>query len=262
MRIGACECQLVLAGDFSLDGGTMCGMVPKSIWQSHFLPDENNMIRLAMWSLLIKTPDQRILVDTGLGNKLSDKWRKIYRISESESPLVGSLHLDHAGGAVSLHGGDLVPTFPNARYHLHRSNWDAATNPNPLESMGYRKKDFQPLWDWGLLDLHDTDTELGHGIELIATHGHTAGHVSVKISDTGDTLFFAGDLLPTAFHCKLDHHMSYDMSPRTLVDEKRQYLAQAVEENWLMIFCHDLRKPAARIMCENGEYQCGESIPI
>jgi len=207
MRLSELELHSLSDGFFGLDGGAMFGVVPKPVWERTNPPDERNRIRLALRPLLIVAGKERVLVDTGIGDKWDAKSTDIYRIEHTdtiESSLARAgfrpegitkvvlthLHFDHAGGATKLDmAGKPVPRFPNARHYVQKKEWEAALTPNRRSRASYVPADFLPIQDAGLLDLvdgdHGLELELGHGpaLELLLTGGHTPGHQIVMIPD-------------------------------------------------------------------------------
>ncbi|MEO0078237.1 MAG: MBL fold metallo-hydrolase, partial [candidate division WOR-3 bacterium] len=193
MRIGDFDLYSLSDGFFGLDGGAMFGVVPRPLWEKTNPPDDRNRIRLALRPLLIVAGPNRVLVDTGIGNKWDIKGRDIYRIEKTET-LDGSLarlrltpedithvvlthlHFDHAGGATRLDSnGQSVPSFPNARYLIQRTEWEDAVRPNRRSRAAYLPENFLPLEEAGLLQLVNGTTEVMPGIELLHVGGHTRG---------------------------------------------------------------------------------------
>jgi len=207
MRIGEFELHSLSDGFFGLDGGAMFGVVPKPVWEKTNPADARNRIRLAARPLLVVTSTERILVDTGIGDRWEEKDRDRYRIEqpptvESSLARVGfrpadvtrviltHLHFDHAGATTKLdNAGRPVPRFPNARHYVQRREWEAATRPNRRSRASYRSDDFLPIGESGLLELVDGDTRLELGpalvLDLFQTGGHTPGHQIVLVRDMG-----------------------------------------------------------------------------
>ncbi len=201
MRLGEFELFSLSDGFFGLDGGAMFGVVPKPLWERTNPPDERNRIRLALRPLLVVAGKERVLVDTGIGDKWDEKARDIYRIEhtdtiESSLARVGlkpeditrvvltHLHFDHAGAATKLDStGKPVPRFPNARYYVQQREWELAINPNRRSRAAYLPDNFLPLQEAGQLELIDGDFQLGLGLELVLTGGHTPGHQIVMVRD-------------------------------------------------------------------------------
>ena len=200
MNLGGFRLHSLSDGFFGLDGGAMFGVVPKPVWERTNPADSRNRIRLASRPLLIVTPTERVLVDTGIGDKWDTRNTDIYRIEHTdtiESSLARAgfkpeditkvvlthLHFDHAGAATRLDSsGKPVPRFPNARYYVQQKEWEAAVNPNRRSRASYVPADFLPVQDAGLLELIDGDLQLEPGLELVLTGGHTAGHQIAVIS--------------------------------------------------------------------------------
>jgi len=206
MRLGEFELHSLSDGFFGLDGGAMFGVVPKPVWEKTNPADARNRIRLASRPLLVVTSTERILVDTGIGDRCDEKSRDRYRIEQPptvESSLARAgfrptdvtrvilthLHFDHAGATTKLDSaGRLVPRFPNARHYVQRIEWEAATRPNRRSRASYRPDDFLPIRESGLLELVDGDTRLELGpalvLDLFQTGGHTPGHQIVLVRDS------------------------------------------------------------------------------
>src|SRR3990172_995230 len=259
MRFGKFELFSLSDGIMRLDGGAMFGVVPRVFWEKMFPPDEQNRIVIGVNPLLIKAEGLNVLVDTGNGDKFSEKLLKIYGI-EREPTLLESLadaglkpedidivinthlHFDHCGGNTFVdREGRLRPTFPKARYVAQKTEWDEATNTHELSKASYLPENFIPLMDAGLVDLVDGDREIYPGITLVRTPGHNRGHQSVKIKSEGKTAFFLGDLIPTSAHIPLPYIMGYDLYPMELLEVKRSILRYALENQWLLIFEHDTK---------------------
>jgi len=202
VNLGKFQLYSLSDGFFGLDGGAMFGVVPKPIWERTNQPDDRNRIRLALRPLLIVAGDERLLIDTGIGDKWDTRNTDIYRIEHTdtiESSLARAgfvpddvtrvvlthLHFDHAGATTKLDdSGRPVPRFPNARHYVQQKEWDAAVTPNRRTRASYVDDDFLPIQGAGLLELIDGDVELVPGIELKLTGGHTPGHQIVLLRDS------------------------------------------------------------------------------
>ncbi|OGD28425.1 MAG: hypothetical protein A2028_04235 [Candidatus Aminicenantes bacterium RBG_19FT_COMBO_59_29] len=257
LRLGDFDVYGLRDGFFYLDGGAMFGVVPKTLWEKKCPADAQNRIRLALNSILVKTPAALVLVETGIGSKLDKKLRNIYCV-EQDAGLVGSLarlglrpeeidfvvnthlHFDHCGGNTSRNQkGEVVPAFPRARYIIQKGEWDWATNPHEREKGSYLAENFRPLADHGLLQLVDGDSQVTEGVEVMLAPGHTARHQCVKVRSGGKTLIYLGDLVPTSAHVGLAYGMSYDLHPLENLESKRKLYEQAVAEDWILAFVHD-----------------------
>lgn len=259
-------------GYFHLDGGTMFGVVPKVLWEKKFPSDEKNRIRLSLSSLLVRTEKALIIIETGIGPKLDQKSTQMYGV-EQDPGLVRSLralgfsagdiqfvinthlHFDHCGGNTCLNDkGEIVPTFPNARYIIQIGEWESSLYPNERDKKSFLAENFLPLQEHGILNLVDGDTEISDGVEVVVVPGHTAFHQCVKIHSQGKTLFFLGDLVPTSAHIGLSYIMSYDLYPLQTLESKKKCYARAMEEDWIFGFCHDPNFYFGRVEQEGDKF--------
>ena len=247
----------VKTGRFALDGGAMFGVVPKNLWAEAIPADENNCIPLALRSLLLRSKNRTILIDTGIGQKFDEKLSRIYKIESERYSLTRSLmalqikneeitdvilthlHFDHAGGSTYFESGALKITFPNAIHHIQREQWEWAMQPSDKDQASFIKNDFLLLEKNLVLNKLSGPGELYPGIELLVMHGHTPGMQLVKISDNAQTLLFCSDLIPTSAHISLPWVMAYDNNPLITINEKKTVLSRAVEEGWILFFEHD-----------------------
>ena len=259
-------------GSFALDGGAMFGVVPKPLWEKRHPADTRNRIDLALRCLLIVDGQRRVLVDTGIGTRWSDKLRDIYRIDHScgdmdrelaragctrqdiTDVVLTHLHFDHVGGVTRLNEDDSpVISFPEATFHLQRRNWEWAHQSSDKDAGSFRAETFDLLEQSGRLHLLDGQVELLPGVELFVCEGHTVGLQLVRIADDGDSLVFCGDVIPTTSHLRSSWVMAYDLHPLTTVEEKKLILAQAAEEGGMLFFEHDAAVAACTVKEEQGE---------
>ncbi|NNK48088.1 MAG: MBL fold metallo-hydrolase [Gemmatimonadetes bacterium] len=252
--------RAVDAGSLWLDGGAMFGVVPKPLWARRAPADERNRIPLAMRCLLVETDQANVLIDMGLGNKESDKFRSIYGVSNEgaptrlESSLSGlgvtpsdidvvvatHLHFDHAGGGtVRDPDGTVRPAFPRARYVVCRGEYDFARLDNERVRASYIPANFEPLAAAGCLDLVEGGSEVVPGVRMESTPGHTPHHHSIRVDLGGDELLFLADLVPTMAHLPLAWIMGYDVEPMVTLESKRAILTRAAAEGWWLAFEHD-----------------------
>ena len=248
-----------------LDGGAMFGVVPRTLWERALPPDEKNRIRLGMNCLLVDGPEGRTVIETGAGGKDDAKFRSIYgierdgglpaRLAEAGAPVetvdrvvLTHLHFDHAGGAtaVAADGETVVPTFPNATVHVHRGEYEDAAHPNERNAASYPRRNVVPLLESGALRWVADGDAVVPGIEVRATPGHTAHHVSVLVDDgAGRKIVFLGDLVPTAHHLPNPWIMAYDLHPLTTLATKQRFLPEIHANGWLCAFVHDADRPLA-----------------
>ncbi len=280
MKIGAYEVFTIETGYVSLDGGAMFGVVPKVLWSKTNPADELNRIVLAMRTMVIRGNNRLILVDTGVGHKLSEKLSKIYNVDHKKHDLekdlqahglavddftdviITHLHFDHTGGATAMRNGKVQPTFPNAKYYVQAEQWYWANNPSEKDRASYMPENFKPIEEAGQLVQLDGPKELFPGIEVLVMFGHTHGMQLVKISDGRQTLLYCADLMPTASHIPLPYIMAYDNNPLITLEEKKRLLPQAVKENWILIFEHDPFRAAGRVIEDDKGFRLGEEIDL
>lgn len=250
-------------GNFKLDGGAMFGVVPKTLWQRTNPADANNLIDIGARSLLVEEGDRLILVDTGLGNKQSDKFFSHYH-RWGEHSLEGSLrkwgfhkkditdvfmthlHFDHCGGSIQWNKDrtGYEPAFKNAVFWSNEAHWKWATSPNPREKASFLKENLLPMEDSGQLkfvqraqDSFLETTELGFSIRFV--DGHTEKQMLPQIRYKDKTIVFMADLIPTVGHIPLVYVIGYDTRPLLTMEEKAKFLNEAVEKNYYLFFEHD-----------------------
>ena len=273
LRLGEFDVWGLRDGNFYLDGGAMFGVVPKTLWEKKCPADAANRIRLALNSILIKTPAALILVETGIGTKMDQKFAGIYCIQTVPGLLASlsragfrpedvdfvintHLHFDHCGGNTYRNEkGAAVPTFPGARYIIQRGEWEAAINPNEREKSSYLSENFLPLKDYGLLELVDGDAVVAEGVEAVLAPGHTARHQCVKVKSRGQTLFYLGDMVPTASHIGLPYIMSYDLYPLDTLESRKRFYEQAIAESWILAFVHEPDHYFGRVKKTGKKYE-------
>lgn len=250
-------------GNFKLDGGAMFGVVPKSIWNRTNPADAQNMIDLAARCLLIETGDRLILIDTGMGNKQSEKFFSYYyqwgdhtldrslknhgfHRDDITDVFMTHLHFDHCGGSVNWNKDrtGYEPAFKNALYWTNEAHWEWATKPNAREKASFLKENLLPMQESGQLRFiagNGTNfiekTELDFGVWLV--DGHTDKQMLPHISYQGKTLVFVADLLPTVGHIPLPYVMGYDTRPLLTLSEKAQFLETAVQNDYYLFMEHD-----------------------
>jgi glyoxylase-like metal-dependent hydrolase (beta-lactamase superfamily II) len=280
INIGPYQVHSLETGRFALDGGAMFGVVPKTLWSKTNPSDEKNRIDMAMRVLLIFFEDRKILVDVGAGHKFPPKLQAIYGLDHTRFTLKGSLaqhhvnpeeitdvvlthcHFDHVGGATEFLGETLTLTFPAATHYVQRSHWDWALNPSEKDRASFLKENLEPLQKSGKLKILNGPCELFPGFHLLLSNGHTIGLEMIKIQHHSTTLFYCSDLMPTASHLPLPYIMSYDLYPLTTLEEKRQYLNQACEEDWIIALEHDAKCEAVRLQKRQKGLEVRETLRI
>lgn len=253
------------SGYFKLDGGAMFGVVPKSIWHKLNPADENNMCSWALRCLLIQDGNRLILVDTGMGDKQDAKFFGHYYLHGSDSIdsslskygfsrnditdiFLTHLHFDHCGGCIARDGDRLVPAFPNAVYWSNADHWQWAVEPNAREKASFLKENILPIQESGQLKWVDVPATPQKGLATAAfseniairfTNGHTDKMMLPQVRYKGRTVVYMADLLPSIAHLPIPYIMAYDMFPLTSLNEKKSFLQEAVENDYVLYFEHD-----------------------
>ncbi|HAS35045.1 MAG TPA: MBL fold metallo-hydrolase [Flavobacteriales bacterium] len=249
-------------GNFKLDGGAMFGVVPKSIWSRVNPADEKNMCTWAMRCMLVETDGRLILIDTGIGNKQSERFFSYYFLHGNHSldaslnelgfhrdditdVFLTHLHFDHCGGAIQWNSSKdgYEPAFPNAKFWSNSDHWKWATEPNPREKASFLSENILPIQESGQLELINLNksglTEWLPGFSVLRVDGHTDAQMLPVINYQGKTMVFCADLLPSAGHIPLPWVMAYDTRPLTSMKEKDQFLQDAINKDYLLFFEHD-----------------------
>ncbi|MGQ9817997.1 MAG: MBL fold metallo-hydrolase [bacterium] len=273
MKLGLFDLIPISDGSFLLDGGTMFGVVPKVLWEKIYQPDGLNRLEIPLNCLLVKAAGVNILIDTGIGNKLDEKFRSLYCVRQEHNLLDGikerglkpedinyvvntHLHFDHCGWNTIVAPSDqnnYIPTFPKATYIIQKEEWYDATHPNERTRASYLKENFLPLEKSGQLTLIEGEYEIVPGVKVINTIGHTRGHQSVLIEFEGKKAIYCGDFIPTSAHIRIPYLTSFDLYPMDLVELKKKLLRQIIDEHWLLIFEHDPAVIFAYLEEENGK---------
>jgi glyoxylase-like metal-dependent hydrolase (beta-lactamase superfamily II) len=259
-------------GYFYLDGGAMFGVVPKVLWEKIYAPDDQNRIKMGLNSFLVQTKQSLILIETGIGSGLDQKFSKFYSV-ERDPGLLGEiknlgfhpediryvinshLHFDHCGGNTHLdEHKKWTPTFPNAQYIVQRGEWEYAMEPCSRDKPSYMAQNFIPLEQHGCVRLVDGNEQVTDGIQVIKAPGHTAHHQCVKIYSGKRVLFFLGDMVPMSAHVGLSYVMSYDLFPLQTLENKKKCFEQAIAEDWIVAFVHDAERYFGKIGKKKNKY--------
>ena len=280
MKIGNFELHSILTSGFRLDGGAMFGIIPKPLWEKKAPADKLNRIEMVTRSLLLVNDQQRILIDTGNGDKWEEKFRQIYDINVEMENINKSLnsvgftteditdvicthlHFDHVGGNTMKKSGKIVPTFQNATYWIQRENWELANAPSEKDHGSFREEDWRILAENRMIELVNGKEQFIPGIEILLSHGHTTGQMHPIISDSEQKIMYGGDLIPMAAHIALPWVMAYDINPVLTVQEKKKLLPQVVDEQWILFFEHDPHHQAATIKYDGRNFSLDHSIII
>ena len=257
MQFGEFELFVVSDGTFQLDGGAMFGTIPKMLWERTNPADDRNRILMGLNCLLIRTPTENILVDTGLGTAYDEKFAFLYGVDKSETDLLRSLaaagvqaadinkvilshlHFDHAGGnCFQEEDGAFKPTFSNAVYYINQGELAYAQDPDPRSKPSYLSHTWEPLERRGQVAPISGAVEVAPGVTILPAPGHTPNHQIITVRSSGMTACFLADLVPTPSHLKTHYVMGFDLDALTAMKNKERVLKQALAENWLLIFEH------------------------
>lgn len=246
-------------GNFKLDGGAMFGVVPKSIWNKINPADENNLCSWSMRCLLIQEGNRLILVDNGIGDKQDAKFMGHYYLHGDDTldkslakhnfhrdditdVFLTHLHFDHCGGSIIRQGDKLVPAFKNATYWSNARHWKWATEPNAREKASFLKENILPIQESGQLKFIETHAEdFPSFIRVRQVFGHTDAMMLPQVTYKGKELLYMADLLPSVGHIPLPYVMAYDMFPLTTLNEKKSFLTEALENDYILFFEHDIQ---------------------
>jgi glyoxylase-like metal-dependent hydrolase (beta-lactamase superfamily II) len=248
----------IATGNFKLDGGAMFGVVPKSMWNKVYPADENNMCNLTTRCLLVESDNKLVLIDTGLGNKQSEKFFSYYYLNGQDTlekslkkvgfenkditdVLLTHLHFDHCGGAVEAYEETKYrPTFPNASYWVSGPQWHWAMNPNQREKASYLIENFEPLERTGKLNFINQEGKFTREIDIRFFNGHSEGLIIPFIGINNQTLVFVSDLIPTSAHIPLSWVCGFDTRPLLSMEERKKFLDEALKNNYTLFFEHDI----------------------
>lgn len=257
MLFGQVRLEIVSDGTFWLDGGAHFGVVPRLLWEQIIAPDDQNRVPMALNCLLIESQGKKILVDSGVGDKVSAKRREILNLKRQkglEENLKGKgvepkevavvinthLHADHCGGNTIVKTGRAIPTFPQADYWVQEEEWEAAQHPNERTRAAYLPENYDPLQERGNLRLIRGDTSVTSEVRCMVTPGHTRSHQSVVIESGGKKALYLGDLAPWAVNIeRLAWVPAADVEPLLNIETKRRIREWVLEEEVLLIFEHD-----------------------
>ncbi|MDQ2718330.1 MAG: MBL fold metallo-hydrolase [Bacteroidota bacterium] len=246
------------AGHFKLDGGAMFGVVPKSMWKKLNPPDENNMCNWAMRCLLIEDEGRLILIDNGMGNKQDEKFFGYYYLNGDDTlekslakngftkdditdVFLTHLHFDHCGGSIEKDGEKLVPAFKNATYWSNEKHWQWATHPNDREKASFLKENILPIRESQKIVFIDNKEgiEFTKNINIRFVNGHTESMMLPQIKYKDKTIIYMADLLPSVAHIPIPYIMAYDTWPLETLKEKKSFLTEAQQNDYILFFEHD-----------------------
>jgi glyoxylase-like metal-dependent hydrolase (beta-lactamase superfamily II) len=279
MLFGDYRIEIIPDTEFRLDGGAMYGVVPRVLWEKVSPPDEFNRIRLNMNCLFIETPTEKILIETGIGEKWTERQTQMYGIfrvkpfAESLFEITGytpnditivvntHLHFDHAGGntiyseqlSVSSNQKEIIPQFSNARYFVSEREFEQAEKPHERHRASYLRENWSCLVESGQLELKPDNYEVVEGLSMETVRGHSETMQCVRLNRGGETIYSFADLIPTRHHIPFAWVMGYDLYPVETLEAKKKLLPQALKEDWLCYFYHDVDSPLCRLSEIDGK---------
>jgi glyoxylase-like metal-dependent hydrolase (beta-lactamase superfamily II) len=276
--LGACRVTLVNGGALKLDGGAMFGLIPKALWARSYPADEQNRIQLACNCLLVEWEDHndRLIIETGHGPKYSEKEQRIYAIDPARwlrpsllelgidpaqitDVVLSHLHFDHAGGLTFEHDGRLVPTFPSARVHVQRQEYDDAQAGFGIMTTTYRAENLTPIDERGAWRWLEGEAEIVPDVRSLPTPGHTRGHHAIVVEGRARCLVYSGDLMPTRHHVGAPYNMAYDLYPIDNRASKGALLGWLADRGGLLALDHELDTPVVAVRRRNDWF---ELIPV
>lgn len=280
-ELGGCTVTLLSGGQFKLDGGAMFGLIPKALWSRVYPTDDQNRIQLACNCLLVEwsgPTDRRVIIETGHGPKYGEKEQRIFAIDPGRwllpsltalnvdpatitDVVVSHLHFDHAGGLTCERDGRLVPTFPRARVHVHRPEFDDARANVGIMTATYREENYAPIDAAKAWYLLEGAGEIVPGIRNMPTPGHTRGHHSIVVEGRDRTLVFAGDLMPTRHHLGAPYNMGYDLFPLDNRSSKQTLLAWLAANDGLLVIDHELEAPVCSVRSAGDWFELSPEPP-
>jgi glyoxylase-like metal-dependent hydrolase (beta-lactamase superfamily II) len=266
--LGDLELTVLSDGFYISDGGAFFGVVPKVLWQRKVKADQLNRVFAGLNSVLVRTSEQNILIETGIGNKLTDKMRSFYEpkemllqnlhragIAPEEIDIVinSHLHFDHCGWNTVYQDSRAVATFPKAKYYVQQGEWEHASRQLERDRVSYISDNYDPLIASGQMQLLNGAAEIAPGISVAVYPGHTRNLQAIFIRSGGQTACYISDLIPTTWHLDVTWVMAYDLFPLETIENRKRYYKDCLAQNWLTIFTHDPDIPWAHLQSVNGK---------
>ena len=261
LTLGDFELIAVSDGIYHLDGGAFFGVVPKVLWERKVKADDKNRVPTGLNSVIVRTGEHTVLIETGIGNKLAERMANVYGmpaqlldnlaaagISPEDINIVinSHLHFDHCGWNTVRRDGKIAPTFPKAKYYVQEGEWRHA-HQQERDAISYFAENYDPLVESGQMTLLRGDQEIVPGISVEVFPGHTRDMQAIIIKSGGNTACYISDLIPTSAHLDLNWVMAFDLYPLETVESRKRYYARALPEKWLTMFTHDPNIPWAYV---------------
>jgi len=276
LTLGDFELTIVSDGTYYLDGGALFGVVPKPLWSKKMSADELNRVSVGLNSLLIRTGKQNVLVETGIGSKISEKMAKIFcpqqkllqgleaaGVSPEDIDVVINthLHFDHCGWNTVRRGDRVAATFPRATYYVQEGEWRHGTLQLERDRVSYLSENYDPLISSGQMRLLKGDYEIAPGISVKVYPGHTRHMQAVMVESGGRRACYISDLIPTSAHLDLTWVMAFDLFPLETIENRKKFYQQALPEKWLVVFTHDPNTPWAYLESHEGGKIVATPVP-
>ena len=262
LTLGDFELTAVSDGMYRLDGGAFFGVVPKVMWEKKVKADAENYVPVGLNSVVVRTGQHTVLIETGIGNKLPERLIKIFGqpaklldnlnaagVSPEDIDVVinSHLHFDHCGWNTMIKDGKIVPTFPKAKYYAPEGEWQHGRLQLERDAISYMSENYDPLIKTGQMELLQGDQEIVPGISVRVFPGHTLHMQAVIIESGSQTACYISDLIPTSAHIDLTWVMAFDLLPLRTIESRKRYYAQSIPERWLTMFTHDPNMPWAYV---------------
>ena len=262
--LGDFELTILTDGSYYLDGGAMFGVVPKTMWEKRAPADAQNRIQLGLNTVVVRTGKHTVVIETGIGNKLPEKLRAVFdakqllpqsfaaagiALEDVDIVINSHLHFDHCGWNTRLNEhGEVVPTFPNARYFAHRGEVEHGHLQLDRDAVSYRSANYDPLIDSGQMTLIEGPAAgIVPGISVETYPGHTAQTLAIMIESKGSRACYISDLIPTSAHLDPTWVMGFDLDPVRCIAERKRFYQRAIPEEWLVLFTHDHATPMGQV---------------
>ena len=262
LTVGDLELTILSDGTYELDGGAFFGVVPKVLWEKRIQADARNMLTVGTNSLLVRDGKRNVLIETGIGSKLSEKSQSIHKnqarlmksfeeagVAPDEIDIVINthLHFDHCGWNTRYRDGKAVATFPRAKYYVQAGELAHAHEQHERDRVSYLTDNYDPLVASGQMQLLEGDAEIAPGISVRVFAGHTRHLQIVVVRSRDKVICYASDLIPTTHHLDPTWVMGYDLYPLTCIDNRHRFYAEAIPQKWLVVFTHDHQTPWAYV---------------
>jgi glyoxylase-like metal-dependent hydrolase (beta-lactamase superfamily II) len=282
-QVGALEIHLLNDALVKVDAGGAFGLVPRVLWSQFLMPDAEHLVPMTLHNLVVRAAGKTVVIDTGMGDKLTAKMRNVWRLERPAGSLIDGLarlnlrpddvdlvvdthlHADHCAGNTRFDaGGQPVATFPAAEYVVQRREYEDAMRPNERTRATYFPVNYEPLAHSGQLRLLERDEEeLAPGVVAVLTPGHTPGHMSVRFESEGQHALFVCDLASYSVHfARLGWMTAYDVEPLVTLETKRRWQRWALETGALLIFPHDHQVPAGRLVEDDAGRTAIDPVPF